>query len=149
MQNKYIFKKDLYYICHTNIFCTKIYFSNEIYIFYILIYIFLCKKSFFSKIIFHYKTFFSKQKHFFSKECIFCKKQKNFFLIFFFNLVLQQMSNHWRLKRLRAEPPFVSEPPILQCHVMKKPCDFIVRSPSRKVIILPSLVVIRFLVVDM
>ena len=30
LQNEYIFKKDLYFICNTNIFCVKIYFWNEI-----------------------------------------------------------------------------------------------------------------------
>ena len=58
LQNEYMFKKDLYFICNTNILCIKIYFSNELHIFYIFIYIFLCKKSFFSKKIFRYKTFF-------------------------------------------------------------------------------------------
>ena len=33
LQNEYIFMKDLYFICNTNIFCIKICFSNEIYIF--------------------------------------------------------------------------------------------------------------------
>ena len=40
-----MFQKDLYIVCNTNMFCMKIYFSNEIHIFYIFIYIFLCKKS--------------------------------------------------------------------------------------------------------
>ena len=48
LQNEYMFMKDLYFACNTNIFCIKIYFSNEIHIFYIFVYIFLCKKSFFS-----------------------------------------------------------------------------------------------------
>ena len=29
LQNEYIFKKDLYFICNANILCIKIYFSNE------------------------------------------------------------------------------------------------------------------------
>ena len=45
LQNEYMFKKDLYFVCNRNIFCIKIYFSNETYTFYIFIYIFLCKKS--------------------------------------------------------------------------------------------------------
>ena len=48
LQNEYMFKKlRIYFACNTNILCIKIYFSNEIHIFYIFIYIFLCKKSFF------------------------------------------------------------------------------------------------------
>ena len=47
LQNEYIFKKDLYFICDTNIFCIKIYFQMRYVYFYVLIYIFLCKKSFF------------------------------------------------------------------------------------------------------
>ena len=97
-----IFKKDLSFVCKTNMFCMKIYFSNEIYIFYIFICIFL----FFSKKNFHYKTFFP-YKNIFSANNVFCQKPKYFFRqkpkyffkkkkCFFFNLVLQQMNNHIR-----------------------------------------------------
>ena len=80
LQNEYMFKKDLdlYFACNTNIFCIKIYFSNEIHIFYIFVYIFLCKKSFFSlkkkikcKNFFHIKTFFSANNVYFVKTQIF------------------------------------------------------------------------------
>ena len=88
-------KKNLYFICNTNIFCVKIYFWNEIYIFYIFIYIFLCKKKFFSvkkifiiKLFSIKKTFFCATNVYFVKSSIFSKKY------FFFNLVLQQMNNH-------------------------------------------------------
>ena len=92
LQNEYIFKKDLYFICKTNIFCIKLYFSNEIYIFYIFIYIFLCKKVFFSKKFFQYKTFFLYKNLFCANNVYFVKNpnivsKKNFF----FNLVLQQI----------------------------------------------------------
>ena len=91
LQNEYIFKKDLYFIRNTNIFCVKIYFWNEIYIFYIFICIFLCKKKFFSlkkffivKLFFHIKTFFSGNNVYFVKNTnVFSKKN-------FFNLVLQK-----------------------------------------------------------
>ena len=43
--NKYLRK--IYILFVTNIFCVKVCFWNEIYIFYIFIYIFLCQKSFF------------------------------------------------------------------------------------------------------
>ena len=95
LQNEYIFKKDLYFICNTNIFCIKIYFSNEIYIFYIFIYIFICKKVFFSvKTFFRIKLFFH-IKTFVKNTNIFSKKNKNFF----FNLVLQQINNHSKQMR--------------------------------------------------
>ena len=74
LQNEYILKNDLYFMCNTNIFCMKIYFSNETYIFlhfhlylfpykiilsannvYFVKNIFLQKKK---KISFHIKTFF-------------------------------------------------------------------------------------------
>ena len=51
--------------------------------FYIFIYIFLCKK------FLHVKTFFSENNVYFGKNKYFFKKN-----IFFFNLVLQQMSHH-------------------------------------------------------
>ena len=83
------------YICSKNIFCIKIYFSNEIYIFYIFIYIFLCRKIFFSvkqffniSLVFQIKTFFSGNNAYFVKNRYFSKKH------FFFLLVLQQMNNH-------------------------------------------------------
>ena len=47
LQNEYILEKDLYFIWNTKLFCVIIYFWNEIYIFYIFIYIFLCKKKLF------------------------------------------------------------------------------------------------------
>ena len=100
LQNEYIFKKDLCFIYNTNIFCIKKYFSNEIYIFYIFIYIFLCKKSFFSvktflntKLFFYIKTFFSGNNVYFVKKHKYLFKKK----ILFFNLVLQQMNNHIRM----------------------------------------------------
>ena len=81
-QNEYICNKDLNFIFNTNIFCVKIYFWNEIYVFYIFIYIFLRKIIFFTKYFFHYKTFlpnkstannvyFIKNKYFFKKKIIF------------------------------------------------------------------------------
>ena len=88
-----MFKKlRIYFVCNRNIFCIKIYFSNEIHIFYIFIYIFLCK-SFFQWKIFKYKTFFPYKNIFFGKWCIFCKQHIFFQKWFFFNLVLQQMNN--------------------------------------------------------
>ena len=53
--NEYIFSLSVslsvcvcvYIYINTNIFCVKIYLWNEIYIFYIFIHIFLCKKRFF------------------------------------------------------------------------------------------------------
>ena len=88
LQNEYIFKKDLYFVCNTNIFCVKIYFWNEIYIFYIFIHIFLCK--FLSFL--HIKRFFSANNVYFVKSTnTFSKKRKT---RFFFNLVLQQINNH-------------------------------------------------------
>ena len=76
LQNEYIFKKDLHFVCNTNIFCVKIYFWNEIY-FFTFSSIFFCINFFF-----HIKTFFSpKNTNILSKK-------------FFFNLVLQQMNNH-------------------------------------------------------
>ena len=89
-QNEYIFKKDLHFICNTNILCTKKYFSNEIYIFYIFIYIFLCKKSFFSvekffnvKLFFHIKTFFSVNNVYFVKNTNIFWKNNFFFQLSF------------------------------------------------------------------
>ena len=70
-----IFKKDLYFICNTNIFCVKIHFSG----FYIFIYIFLCKKSFLSKKIFQYKNIFSANNIYFVKKIYFLKKKKKIF----------------------------------------------------------------------
>ena len=35
LQNEYIFKKDLYFVCNSNIFCVKIYFWNDIYIYFL------------------------------------------------------------------------------------------------------------------
>ena len=70
------------FIWNANIFCVLIYFWNEIYIFYIFIYIFLCKK-----IIFQYKIFFSANNVYFVKNRYFFKN--NFFFNFF-----QQMDNH-------------------------------------------------------
>ena len=64
------------------------------YIFYIFIHIFLCKKNFFSvKKIFHKKLFFHTKS--FSANNVYLVKNKIFFQKNnFFNLVLQQMSNH-------------------------------------------------------
>ena len=95
-----IFKKDLSFVCKTNMFCIKIYFSNEIYIFYIFIYIFLffSKKIFNKKLFFYIKTFFLQIMYFVKNPNIFFVKNPNIFSkkkIFFFNLVLQQMSNHF------------------------------------------------------
>ena len=56
--------------------------------------------------------------------------------------------SRWRLKRLRAEPPPVSEPGISQGHVIKGSCDIVGRSPSREAIILPNLVAIDTLVIE-
>ena len=56
--------------------------------------------------------------------------------------------SRWRLKRLRAEPPPVSEPRISQDYVIKGSCDIIGKSPSREAIILPSLVPINTLVIE-
>ena len=96
LQNEYLFKKDLYFICNTNIFCVKIYFWNEVYIFHTFIYIFLCKKSFsvkkflVIKRFFHIKTFFSANNLCFGKNINIFSKKKNVFFI----LVLQETSNH-------------------------------------------------------
>ena len=118
-----IFQNDLYFICNTNIFCVKIYFWNKIYIFYIFIYIFLCKKSFFSvknifiiKLFFHIKTFFS------ANNVYFVIKYKYFFkTIFFFNLVLQQMTKYLKqdLIRIFQQQSFI-------CKVFAIPTDLIV-----------------------
>ena len=84
LQNEYMFKKDWYFVCNTNIFCVKIYFWNGIYFFYIFIYIFLYK------FFFHIKAFFSANNVYFVKITnIFSNKKK-----YFLNLVLQQMNNH-------------------------------------------------------
>ena len=73
------FKKDLYFICNTHFLYKNIFLKWDI--FYISIYVFLCKKSFFSvKKIFNIKLFFH-IKIFFQKKL-------------FFKLVLQQMNNH-------------------------------------------------------
>ena len=58
------------------------YFSNEVYIFYIFIYIFHCKV-FFSKIIFQYKTFFPYENIFYVYNVYFVKKTNIFSNIFF------------------------------------------------------------------
>ena len=82
LQNEYIFKKDLYFICNTNTFCIYIYFT---FLFFSVKKVFFSVKKFFNiKLIFHIKHFFLKikSKYFFPKN------------IFFFNLVLQQMNNH-------------------------------------------------------
>ena len=81
------------FVCDTNIFCMKIYFSY-IYI-YTFIYNFLCKKAFFSKKMFQYKTLFP-NKSIFSANNVYFVKNRNIFSkkTFFFSLVLQQMSNH-------------------------------------------------------
>ena len=58
---------------------------------------FSVKKVFFSKKIFQYKTFFSYKNIFSANNVYFCKKHICFFKKkkkIFFNLVLQQMSNH-------------------------------------------------------
>ena len=70
--------------------CKNIFLKWDIYIFYIFIYIFLCKKSFFFiKLFFHIKTFFSANNVYFVKnKDIFSKKN------FCFTLILQQMHNH-------------------------------------------------------
>ena len=79
LQNEYnIFKKDLYFIWNTNIFCVIIYFWSEIYIFYIFSYIFLCKSVFFSKKIFRYGTVFP-YKFFFSANNVYFVKNTNIF----------------------------------------------------------------------
>ena len=72
--NKYIFY--VYILFYTNIFCINIYFSNGTYIFYIFIYIFLCKKKFSVKnfnvkLFFHIKTFFSENNVYFVKNIFF------------------------------------------------------------------------------
>ena len=83
LQNEYIFKKDLHFVCKTNIFSLKIHFSNEIYISYIFIDIFLCKKVFFSKNIFQYDFFFP-YKNTFSANNVYFIKHKYFFKKNFF-----------------------------------------------------------------
>ena len=93
--NKYIFY--VYILFYTNIFCINIYFSNGTYIFYIFIYIFLCKKKFSVKnfnvkLFFHIKTFFSENNVYFVKN-IFSQKKKNL-------LVLQQTNSHGSTKRI-------------------------------------------------
>ena len=81
LKNEYICKKDLYFICSTNIFYVKIYFWNEIF----------RKKKFDYKTFFPYKKILSANNVYFVKNTtIFSKK------IVFFNLVLQQMNNHIR-----------------------------------------------------
>ena len=87
LQNEYIFKKDLYFICNTNIFCIKIYFPNEIFIFTFSF--FSVKKNFNINLFFHIKTIFSANVVYFVKNKYFLKKEKCFF-----NLVLPQMNNH-------------------------------------------------------
>ena len=107
--NKYIFY--VYILFYTNIFCINIYFSNGIYIFYIFIYIFLCKKKFSVKnfnvkLFFHIKTFFSEnnvyfvkniffpQIFFFSKKkiCQFCNKRTAMVLQ---NVFSKEAFLHW------------------------------------------------------
>ena len=99
LQNKYIFKKDLCFICNTNIFCIKIYFSNSIYNFLHFHLYFSLKKKIFSvkkffniKRFFHIKMFFLQIMYILYKTDILFPKKK----ISFFNLVLQQMNNHKR-----------------------------------------------------
>ena len=94
--------RKIYILFVTNIFCIKIYFSNEIHIFYIFIYIFLCKKFFSVKQIFNIKLFFHKKimyiicinnlqiMYTLLKTKYFFKKKNKFF----FNLVLQQINNY-------------------------------------------------------
>ena len=97
LKNEYIFKKELYFIGNTNIFCVKIYFwKRYIYIFTFLFIFFSVKKVLFSKKPFHYKkkiqNFFSANNAYFVKNTnIFSKKK-----FFCFNLVLQQLNNHKR-----------------------------------------------------
>ena len=81
----YMFKKDLYFVCNKNIFCIKIFFSNEIYTFYIFIYIFLCKKVFFSKKTFQYETFYPYKNLFSTYNGYFVKNTNIFSKIFFFS----------------------------------------------------------------
>ena len=69
LQNECIFKKNLYFLCKTNIFCIKIYVSNNIYFLHFHLY-FSVKKSFF-------------QKHFFSVNNAYFAKNYIFFEIFF------------------------------------------------------------------
>ena len=89
-----IYLKKIFILFVTQAFSVeKIYFSNKIYIFYIFIYIFLCKKVFFSKIFIQYKTF-SHIKTFFSANNVYFVKNANIFSKKKFNLVLQQMNNH-------------------------------------------------------
>ena len=65
-------------------------------LFYIFIYIFLCKKSSFSIKVFQYKTFFAYKNIFSANNSYFVKNRYIFSkkYIFFFNLGLQQMNNH-------------------------------------------------------
>ena len=75
LQNEYMFKKELYFVCNTNIFSIKIYLSNEIHIFYI----FALQKKFFSvKKIFQYITFFP-HKNIFSANNVHFVKNTNIF----------------------------------------------------------------------
>ena len=76
LQNEYIFKKDLYFICNTNIFCIKIYFPNEIFIFTFSF--FSVKKNFNINLFFHIKTIFSASVVYFVKNKYFLKKKMFF-----------------------------------------------------------------------
>ena len=85
----------MYFICNIKNSAWKC-ISQMKLLFFIFIYIFLWKKRFFSKKIFQYKTFFS-YKNIFSANNSYIFKNRYIFSktdIFFFNLDLQQMSNH-------------------------------------------------------
>ena len=105
LQNEYILKNDLYFMCNTNIFCMKIYFSNETYIFlHFHLYLFPYKIILSANNVYFVKNIFlQKKNNFLPYKNIFSANNvyfvKNIFLqkkIFFFNLVLQQMNNHNR-----------------------------------------------------
>ena len=71
-----MFNKDLYFVCHTNIFCVKC-ISEMRHIFFIFSFIFFsAKKVFFRKKNFNYKTFFH-IKTFFSANNVYFVKNTN------------------------------------------------------------------------
>ena len=69
LQNEYIFKKDLYFICNTNIFWIKI--SHMRYAFSFIF--FSVKKVFFGKKDLQYKTFFPYKNTFSANNVYFVK----------------------------------------------------------------------------
>ena len=78
--------KVFYGACDTSIFCIKMYFSNEIHIFYIFIYILLCKKVFSVKRFFNIKCFFHIKTFFSANNVYFVKSENISSKIIFFQL---------------------------------------------------------------